>query len=52
MNIKKIKLVLTEFEAKTWRDLEYLLPVDGKSRSALNRIAKKIDIELHKKGLN
>jgi hypothetical protein len=42
----KIRIVLTEFEAKTWRDLEYLLPVDGHQRSALNRIAKKIDQEL------
>lgn len=50
--MKKIKLMLTEFEAKTWRNLEYLLPVDGKSRSALNRIAKKIDVELHRKGLD
>jgi hypothetical protein len=47
--MKKIRLVLTEFEVETWRNLEYLLPVDGKNRRALNRIAKKIDVELHKK---
>jgi len=47
--MKKIKLVLTKFEAKTWRNLEYLLPVDASKRSALNRIAKKIDAELNKK---
>jgi len=50
--MKKIKLMLTKFEAKTWRNLEYLLPVSGPQRGALNRIAKKIDVELHSKGLD
>lgn len=49
---KKIKLVLTEFEAKTWLNGEWILPVSGPERSALTRVVKKIKIELHRRGLD
>lgn len=50
--MKKLKLVLTEFEAKTWLKVEYLLSINGPEQSAINRIKKKIETELHREGLD